>query len=105
MEGVEMTFPVTVLLPHNMLATCYAVQPHPEWEEKLGYLITPVWLTILFFAAMLAFIQTNFGIISPKNDASLPTVQPTGGAVFDFGDFTKVLQNTLLEKLESIKKG
>ena len=50
-------------------------------------------------------MQTNFGMITPKNDASLPSAQPTGGAVFDFGDFTKVLQNTLMEKLESIKKG
>lgn len=100
-----MVFPLAVLIPHNMLAACYAVQPHPVWEEKLSFLITPVWLAILFFVTMLALIQTNFGIISPSSDANLPAVQPTGGAYFDFGDITKALHNTLLEKLESLKKG
>ena len=100
-----MTFPVVVTIPHHMLAACYSVQPHSEWEERLAYLILPTWLTILFFVAMLALIRTNFGMLSPKTDAALPTVQPTGGDYFDFGDLMKVLHNTLLEKMDGIKKG
>lgn len=104
-EGAVFTFPVVVLIPHSMLAACHSVQPHSEWEERLAYLIIPTWLTILFFVAMLALIRTNFGIISPKTDAGLPAMQPTGGAYFDFGDLMNILQNTLAEKLDSIKKG
>ena len=100
-----MTYPLSVLIPHNMLAVCYALQPHPEWEDKLGRLVTPVWLAILFFVAMMALVRTNFGIVSPGSDGDLPTVQPTGGAYFDFGDITKALHNTLIEKLDSLKKG
>ena len=104
-NGLPMTFPLAVLIPHNMLASCYAVQPHPLWEERLCFFSTPVWLAILFCVTMVALVQTNCGIISPGNDGGLPTVQPTGGTYFDFGDITKVLHNTLLEKLESLKKG
>jgi hypothetical protein len=104
-EGTTLTFPVVVFLPHSMLAACYSVQPHSEWEERLAYLIVPTWLTILFFVAMFALIRTNFGMISPKTDAGLPAIQPTGGAYFDFGDLMKVLHSTLAEKLDSIKKG
>ena len=100
-----MSFPIAVLIPHNMLAACYAIQPHSAWEEKLGFLIMPIWLAILFFVVMLALVRTNFGLVSPSNDAELPTTQPTGGAYFDFADITKVLQETLLEKLDSLKKG
>ena len=100
-----MTFPLAVLIPHNMLAVCYAVQPHSDWEMKVGYLIMPVWMAILFFVTMLALIRTNFGFISPSSDADLPSIQPTGGTYFDFGDITKALHSTLLEKLDSLKKG
>ena len=103
--GATLTFPVVVLLPHGMLAACYSIQPHSEWEERLAYLIVPTWLTILFFVAMFALIRTNFGMISPKTDAGLPAMQPTGGDYFDFNDLMKVLHSTLSEKLDSIKKG
>ena len=100
-----MTFPLVVLIPHNMLAACYAVQPHSFWEERVAYLSTPLWLTVLFFVTMLALIRTNFGVISPDSDAALPPVQPTGGTYFDLSDITKVIHDTLLEKLDSLKKG
>lgn len=99
-----MTFPLVVLIPHNMLAACYAVQPRPSWEENLVFITAPVWIVVITAIVLLALIQTNCGMLSHSDDPALPTVQPTGGTYFDLKDLAKTFQDVVREKLESLKK-
>lgn len=85
-SGTELLFPLLAILPHNLLAVCYAMQPRPEWEQTIAWLSVPFWICMLVTMIAVVLVQTNFGFgpqITYKNDQFLPTVQATGGQVFD----------------------
>ena len=101
-EGTEMLFPLLAVLPHYMLAACYAMQPIPEWEKKVAWFSVPFWLFVLLAIFLTVLVQTNFGMQSrPLHHANseLTTVQATGGQVFDLRDITK----TLTEKISALR--
>ena len=103
-DKMEMTFPLVVLIPHNKVASCFAVQPHPLWEQKLATISVPIWLVVFVFITALALVQTNFGIPCPSCDTSLPPVQPTGGSHFNFADLPINMHNSILEKLDTLER-
>ena len=87
--GTELLFPLLAILPHNHLATCYAMQPRPEWEQTIAWLSVPFWLCVLVTMIAAVLLQTNFGytpVLSYDNDSSLPGKQATGGKVFDLNN-------------------
>ncbi len=85
-SGSELLFPLLAILPHNLLAVCYAMQPRPEWEQTIAWLSVPFWICVLVTMVAVVVVQTNFGLghgVSYQNDRYLPVVQATGGQVFD----------------------
>lgn len=87
--GTELLFPLLAILPHNLLAVCYAMQPRPEWEQTVAWISVPFWICVLVTVIAMVLVQTNFGFsprISYHADKSLPAVQATGGQVFDLRD-------------------
>ena len=99
-----MSFPLVVLIPHKMLAPCFAVQPRPSWEKTLVYIVFPVWVVVVIVVTFLELIGTSFRFLSRSNDPALPAVQPTGGTTFDFKDLAKTFQDVVRDKLESLKR-
>lgn len=84
--GTELLFPLLAILPHNLLAVCYAMQPRPEWERTIAWISVPFWLCALVTLVAVVLVQTNFGFSPPltyDNDSALPATQATGGQVFD----------------------
>ena len=104
--GLEMLFPLLVLIPHNMLATCYAMQPKPAWEKRLVWFSVPFWLSVLLLVIVVVLFQTNCGIrpsVSYHSDGSLPAVQPTGGRTFNLRDITRNVQATITRSILDLK--
>lgn len=97
-----MLFPLLAVLPHYMLAACYAMQPRPEWEKKVAWFSVPFWLFVLLAIFLTVLVQINFGMQSRPlhhTNSELTTVQATGGQVFDLRDITK----TLAEKISALR--
>ena len=103
-----MSFPLVVLIPHEMLAPCFAVQPRPLWEKKLVYITFPVWVGIVIVVTFLELIGISFRFSFRSRDPALPAVQPTGGAKFDLKDLTRTDQGAahgaFQNKLECLKR-
>ena len=88
-SGGELLFPLLAILPHNLLAVCYAMQPRPEWEQTIAWLSVPFWICVIVTMVAVVLVQTNFGLgngVSYQTDRLLPMMQATGGQVFDLSD-------------------
>ena len=103
-SGTEILYPLLAIIPHNLLAVCYAMQPRPEWEQTLVWLSVPFWFCMLVTVVAVVLIQTNFGVIPElnyQNDSALPLVQATGGHVFDLRNVGISRKQTKPETLNS----
>lgn len=93
-SGNELLYPLLAILPHQLLAACFALQPRPEWEKTLAWLSVPFWLFVLMSIMATVFVQTKFGmrksLLPYKNDSKVPIFQPSGGQVFDLKDVQSV---------------
>ena len=100
-SGNELLYPLLAILPHQLLAACFALQPRPEWEKNLAWLSVPFWLFVLLSIMATVFVQTKFGmrkgLIPYKNDSKVPILQPSGGQVFNLKDVQSALSKKIIE--------
>ena len=106
-DGTEMLFPLLAVLPHYMLAACYAMQPRPEWEKRMAWFSVPFWLFALLALLIAVLVRTNFYVVpvrpSYHSDTELPTLQATGGPIFDLSSLTRSVHATLSQKISALR--
>ena len=106
-DGTEMLFPLLAVLPHTMLAACYAMQPRPEWEKRMAWFSVPFWLFALLALLIVVLVKTNFHLVPARpsygSDTELPTLQATGSPIFDLSYLTRSVHTTLSQKISALR--
>ena len=105
-SGTELLFPLVATLPQHLLAHCYVTQPRPEWEKTLASVSVYFWILVLFLVVGIALARTNCGRkpkLTYQMDSNLPSVQPTGGKLFDLADITRRATKAITRKISNLK--